>query len=395
MTPYDPTAVPGRLHALQVRARDDAHERSVLADWYEETGAHPLATATRQLHGLYRPDAAAMGTIMTSRPEVARLWRDELPERAHRTRKRVRKMTTAEAAQMPEWVAKWTRIGLSTERADRPMFEAAVAACYRYSELSMPRTIVWAPCPIVVAYAGSIATAVLRRLGQSGDSVGARVDAGVNDSVGASVGARVEDSVRASVNASVGARVDASVNASVGASVGARVEDSVRASVNASVGARVEDSVRASVGASVGASVDAGVGASVDANVGRSVGRSVGDSVDDSVAASVRASGTKDLDQWHLCNGGQFWVGLPWWGSASVSFALDVLRLDIGREQEIRARAYAAALSAACWWWPHRDFVIVSERPTLIEKHSSGKLKEVRWEWIDDRGKHCAWSVRP
>jgi hypothetical protein len=78
-----------------------------------------------------------------------------------------------------------------------------------------------------------------------------------------------------------------------------------------------------------------------------------------------------------------------------VSFALDVLRLDIGRDQELKARAYAAALSSACWWWPHRDFVIVSERPTLIDKHSNGKLREARWEWVDDDDKRCTWSVKP
>lgn len=89
--------------------------------------------------------------------------------------------------------------------------------------------------------------------------------------------------------------------------------------------------------------------------------------------------------------GGQFWVGGYWWGSpAYVSFILDVMGLDIGRDLELKARAYAATASAACWWWPHNDFVIVSERPTHIDV---GGAELARWEWKDDIGNDCHWSV--
>jgi hypothetical protein len=33
-----------------------------------------------------------------------------------------------------------------------------------------------------------------------------------------------------------------------------------------------------------------------------------------------------------------------------------------------RGRAYEATTESACWWWPHRDFVIVSERPIAIHR---------------------------
>src|SRR6185437_9569702 len=141
---------------------------------------------------------------------------------------RVDRMTDAEAEQMAGWAKKWIDIGLSTDRADRPLFEAAVKACYRYTKLPEP-AVVWAPCPLVVAYAGPIAAWWCDRLSS------------VHDSVGDSV----HDSVRASVRASVHDSVDDSVHDSVGASV----HDSVRASVHDSVRASVHDSVGASVGA--------------------------------------------------------------------------------------------------------------------------------------------------
>jgi hypothetical protein len=309
---------------------------------------------------------------------------------------------------MTTWTEKWVKIGLSTERADRPRFEAAVAACYRYSGLKEPRAIIWTPCPIVAVYAGSIATAVLRRLGQEGASVrdsalhsvrDSALDSAldsmlhsVSTSVDASVRASVSASVRDSVHDNVGARVDASVDAGVGTivydSVQVSVHDSVNDSVDASVGASVRDSVLASVNDSVGASVNDSVGTIVHDSVQVSVHASVADSVADSGADS-------DLKQWHLYSGGQFWASSwGWWGPAAVSFALDVLRLDIGREQELKARAYAATCDSACWWWPHSNFVVVSERPVMIEKHQNGKLKEARWEWRD-KGKYCEWSVKP
>jgi hypothetical protein len=72
---------------------------------------------------------------------------------------------------------------------------------------------------------------------------------------------------------------------------------------------------------------------------------------------------------------------------------LDELRLDIGRDFELRARAYAATHESACWWWPHRDYVIVSERPSVLEKHANGKLKLAQWDWVDSDGKAQSWEV--
>lgn len=359
MSPYDPAIVPDSIHALQLSARSDPHDCMVLADWYESRDQLVLADATRLLHGLYRPDAAAMAAIMFARPEVARLWRDELPESPHRTRKRVDKMTTGERGRMPEWAEKWTKIGLSTERADRPLFEAAVAACYRYSGLSDPRAVIWAPCPIVAICAGSIATAVLRRLGQSGDSAAASVEASVRDSVRDSVHAGVHAAVHAAVCASsVGAGVDDGVGVSVGDAV-ARASrlslETVGASVIDSGGDSVSTDVDNSVLCSVRSSVLTSVCTSVHDSVGSNVDTSVDDSVDDSVGVSVTAPAqvaSQDLEQWHLYNGGQFRVGGYWWGPAAVSFALDVLRLDIGREQEaqgsrVRCDVYVGVLVVA------------------------------------------------
>jgi len=46
---------------------------------------------------------------------------------------------------------------------------------------------------------------------------------------------------------------------------------------------------------------------------------------------------------------------------------------------ELRARAYAATVRSACWWWPHKDVVFVSERPRVL-RIKKGTLRRVEWE---------------
>ena len=145
----------------------------------------------------------------------------------------IEKLTPDQIARFPEFVERWTKIGLCTDPADRPRAEAAIAETYRRAGLIPPKKIVWCGSPLSQGLTRAII--LDKKLLKTGDSVWA--------SVRPSVRASVRDSVRGSVWDSVGASVRDSVWASVRASVWASVGDSVWASVGASVG----DSVRASV----------------------------------------------------------------------------------------------------------------------------------------------------
>ena len=128
------------------------------------------------------------------RPEVARLWRDQLPPSHHnRMRTKIDKLTDAEIARQPEWVEKWTRIGLSTTPADRAMFEAAVCACYRYSGLPMP-IITWARNPYECVVAGTWSYLALLEA-RGSDNVRDNVHDNVRDNVHANVRDNVRDNV--------------------------------------------------------------------------------------------------------------------------------------------------------------------------------------------------------
>src|SRR6185295_7279682 len=147
---------------------------------------------------------------------------------------KITKLTEAQIARFPEFVERWTKIGLCTDPADRPRAEAGVRMAYQAAGLEPPKRIVWCGSPLSQGLTRAIVLGVANgdvKIEQPGDSVW--------DSVWASVGASVRDSVGDSVRASVGD----SVRDSVGASVGASVRDSVGDSVRASVWDSVRDSV--------------------------------------------------------------------------------------------------------------------------------------------------------
>ena len=111
-------------------------------------------------------------------------------------------LTAEQIAKFPDFIEKWTKIGLSTEPADRPKAEAAIREMYGIAGLPPPKKIIWCGSPL----SQGITRAII---------LDKKFLKDVRDSVGDSVG----DSVRASVWASVRASVRASVLASVGDSV--------------------------------------------------------------------------------------------------------------------------------------------------------------------------------
>src|SRR5262245_49205509 len=109
------------LSALQLDATSDDQARLVLADLHEERGQLDIATLLRD------PARGPMVAAGIDRPDVMRIWLQQQPDRdiKHR-RNRIESITDAERAKMASWAKRWIKIGLSTECADRPMFEAAI-----------------------------------------------------------------------------------------------------------------------------------------------------------------------------------------------------------------------------------------------------------------------------
>ena len=228
----------------------------------------------------------------------------------------IEKLTDAQIVRFPEFVKKWTDIGLCTLPADRLRAEHGIRLAYETAKIKAPLKIVWTTSPL----AQVLTEDVCLRIHKS---------------------ASVLDSVRASVHASVHASVRASVRDSVHASVLDSVLDSVRDSVRDSVHASVRDSVRASVHASVL------------------------DSVLASVHASVRDS-VLDRYYWWFGNGQH---DAPW--CAYVNFFREAAGLT---EQTDKAEAHRLITESAGWFSPYTHICWITERHRRVCRNGRGQL---------------------
>jgi hypothetical protein len=261
--------------------------------------------------------------------------------------KRIDKLTPEQEARMPEWRDKWIEIGLRTGHADRARFEAGARACYEATNLTPPERIVWTTSPLALALAAPMA-AYLLALRAGRGAVDDAVDVAVDDAVRGAV----DDAVDGAVRVAVGDAVDDAVDVAVGGAVRGAVDDAVDVAVGGAV--------RVAVGDAVG-------GARKTIN-----------------------------DCWWRLFGGQFWVGW-WYGPARVSFFTDVCGLDLPPQIATAARAYRETCESACWWWPHRDFVMVCERPIHIRRDDRGRLHcedETAIQWPDGWGLYMWHGVR-
>jgi hypothetical protein len=73
---------------------------------------------------------------------------------------------------------------------------------------------------------------------------------------------------------------------------------------------------------------------------------------------------------WHYWMGGSIWAGWP----AFLNFFREVCDLDLGEDLNGRLEAYVAVTESAGYWWPNKDFVMVSERPIRLQRDDQGRL---------------------
>ncbi len=299
-------------------------------------------------------------------------------------RTRIEALTDAERAQMDGWADRWIAAGLSTARADRATFEAAARDCYRFAGLEPPKVIIWVDSPLVLALAAPIAAALLDS-GQGravDDAVTGAVTGAVEGAVTDAVDGAVTDAVEGAVDGAVGRAVTGAVTGAVRGAVTGAVRGAVTGAVEGAVTGAVEGAVTDAVDGAVGRAVHGAVEGAVTDAVDGAVGRAVHGAVTDAVRGAVRGAVHGAVEgavtdavrravrdavrlRWSHYLGGQFWVG-GWWGPAWYSFFREVCHLDLPGDLWDRARAYEQTAQSACWWWPHRDFIMVCERPTVI-----------------------------
>ena len=363
--------------------------------------------------------------------------------------KRIEKLTDAQRKRFDEWSDKWIEIGLRTGPADRQKFESAAKRCYEFAGIPWHGRVVWVSSPIVMAIAAPVAALMLQAHGKQSrgavsgavrdagggavhDAVGVAVrrdvhgavDGAVRGAVDGAVGVAVDDAVRGAVRGAVGDAVGGAVSGAVGVAVHGAVDGAVRGAVSGAV----HGAVRGAVGVAVGGAVDGAVGGAVRGAVGvavrdavrdavrgavrGAVGVAVGGAVDGAVGskqvATIRKVVFKAISKnWANYIGGQLWGGGWWWGGAYTSFFREVCKLELSGDLWKRGRAYEETIESACWWYPHRDFLMVCERPTHIRRELTNPNLSRGWDshrlhntsgpavvWPDGWGVYAIHGVR-
>lgn len=146
------------------------------------------------------------------------------------------------------------------------------------------------------------------------------------------------------------------------------------------VGGAVRTAVDGAVHRAVSGAVDGAVHGAVGDAVSGAVNGAVDGAVDDAVRQLI-------LQSWYQRLGGQWWAAWP----AYAGFFRDVTELDMPGDTWDRSRVYEAA-STAGWWWPRREFVMVSERPREIHLERVGPDGWGSHRLHNEAGPSIAWA---
>jgi hypothetical protein len=111
----------------------------------------------------------------------------------------------------------------------------------------------------------------------------------------------------------------------------------------------------------VAGAVAGAVHGAVDGAVGGAVAGAVGGAVDGAVGGAVDGA-------WWKRFGGAWWLAWPAWRR----FFHDHCDLDLPGDLWDRNTAYSEMLASAGWSWPHRQFVVVADRPAAIHRERVG-----------------------
>lgn len=156
---------------------------------------------------------------------------------------KIERLTAEQQARIPDFVEHWTQVGLSTEPADRPRAEAAIARMYAGSNLAPPQAIIWCGSPLSLALA--------RALALDGAKINEAIEAGRLDHIADSVWASAKLGTCGSSRVGagycfknhIGHKVLMSVQQAVRSAASESVWEEVREGINDCVWENISDAV--------------------------------------------------------------------------------------------------------------------------------------------------------
>ena len=331
-----------------------------------------------------------------------------------RIKKLIKKLTPTQQARMAEWADRWIEIGLRTGAADREKFKQGAEGCYQAAGLKWHNHVVWVSSPLVLALAAPVASLVIQmRCRGLRHAVDEALDDVVRDTVNEPANGSLVDAVRHAVRDAVNGAandpengdmddavrraklygaVDPKINRAgvfdlyrdVRDAVDDDAADDVDKLVVAVVNGAVNNPVRRAMRDAVGDAVDDAVRNAVDNPVRDAVHRAVSiavrRTVDDAVDYAVAHQAVAEVvdNQWkHAFDDVRFWGFCSSRNATySNSFFREVCGLELAGDQWKGGLAYEAMVEAAYCWYPHRNFVMACERPTVIHRELTDRSEQ-------------------
>jgi hypothetical protein len=254
------------------------------------------------------------------------------------------------------WIRRsWRTEQLSTDEWAR--WEDGARRCYGFAGVPWPDRVVRVGSPIVGALAAPLAAYLFER--QRRDTEPIRypdVDTGiwlatyprVFEGLRATYGREEFDGVALKVSDAVYGAIGAGVDDELSELVGRLVDD-------ATAGGLANNLHGWSAGTMIGAAVEAAVAAATMSAIHEGDLSTFRLSDPDPALTKVASL------VWRYRLGGRHWA----WGNAFLGYFRDIVGLDLDGDLWDRSRAYDDAQSAG-WWWPFKDFTMVSDLPTTL-----------------------------
>jgi hypothetical protein len=284
----------------------------------------------------------------------------------------IESLTQEQKDRFPEFVKKWTDIGLSTRPADRQKAEQAVKNLYKLAELKEPK-IFWLSDPLKGSQASMafyLSIEVLKTIdfNQFKDVKNSAVDSAVNSAVDSAVYSAVDSAVSSAVDSAVDSAVSSAVDSAVSSAVYSAVSSAVYSAVSSAVDSAVSSAVYSAVYSAVNSAVNSAVDSAVDSAVYSAVHSAVHSAVNSSVNSAV-SSANKNIDRQKLrdvgmsCIGGSLWAGYGAW----ADYLNQVLDIKIDRN-------YLDMIESCGYYFCLDGVVFMTERPSMIHRDDLGRL---------------------
>jgi hypothetical protein len=252
-------------------------------------------------------------------------------------------LTVEQIAHIREVADQWVRAGLSTQRCDRPRAEASVRSAYRSAGLNEPQLIVWMDSPL----GGMFAAAVIK---------GAATAMPLANHVWSLIGEQPWDLVVARL--------------------GIRPAQHLWTQITDQMADRLGDQLKNRLSDPLERHLDDQFGRPFAEELRNRLWSQLNDRYGDRLGDRSKRH-LRDPNGGHRINVDDgAWAALSLWRDSAWLASMTCAVSLAGLANSPRLDAVCAACREVDWWWPMNESVVLTDRPTVISRDTSGRVHD-------------------